>query len=148
MRKIMLGLIAIMFLFVAGCAVEDTHDDGAMDDDHSDDTSSGSTDAVVETPPADETGESMDDAEETVVVAEGEVSVTGNAMDPDTLTVSKGATITFVAVDGPHLLSDNGQRFSGRMNSGERVDHTFDEVGERKVYDAILKGVLVVTVTE
>jgi plastocyanin len=143
MKKIILGLIVIMSLFVAGCAVEEHVDDDDHAEEMVDDAPvvSSSEDAVATTPAA--------DAEEAVVaVAEGEVSLTKSTFDPDTLTVSKGATITFVLIDGPHLLSDNGERFSGRMNAGERVDYTFDEVGEHKVFDALLKATMLVTVTE
>ena len=130
-----------MSLFVAGCAVEEHVDDD--DDDHAEE--------IVDDAPVESSSEVAPaaDAEDAVVaVAEGEVSLTKSTFDPDTLTVSKGATITFVVIDGPHLLSDNGQRFSGRMDAGERVDFTFNEVGERKIFDALFKGVLMVTVTE
>lgn len=134
-----------MSLFVAGCASEDMMDDEQTGD--MADSSSGSTDSAPVDTPVTTPVDAVEDSAP-VAVSEGEVSLTRSTFDPDTLTVTNGATITFVAVDGPHLLADDGAKFTGRMNAGERADYTFEGVGEHKVFDALFKAVLIVTVTE
>lgn len=83
------------------------------------------------------------------VAADNAVTIRGMAFDPASLTVARGATVTFVNADGPPhtATSDTGAFDTGRLATGSRAALTFSTPGTYPYYCAIhpmMKGVITV----
>lgn len=57
------------------------------------------------------------------------VEISGFAFNPDTITITKGSTVTWTNKDSaPHTISGSGFE-SGSLSTGQAFSHTFDEAG-------------------
>lgn len=83
-------------------------------------------------------------------IAPNHVNIDGFAFEPDTITVKKGATVTWTNLDSAEhtATSDDGLFDSGLLAKGESWSFTFEEVGSYGYYcipHPFMTGTVVVT---
>ncbi len=95
---------------------------------------------VAETPPP-----IVEEAPPAEVPAEIEILVKG--FDPEEITVKKGTTVKWINT-APSVKMLTSAVNSGRLESGDTFEFTFEEVGEFRVFDLFGKKWLTITVVE
>ncbi|MBW2980571.1 cupredoxin domain-containing protein [Candidatus Woesearchaeota archaeon] len=124
-------LILLVVLLLIGCAAEKPAGPGA--------------------PTGGPGGAPAEEAEEVVAPAapeEASVDILADAFDPDEVTVSVGATVTWTNTDTKtHIVAGPKRLFSENVKAGDSFSFTFEEAGEYKITDVlapIFSGTVVV----
>lgn len=160
MKKI---LALILILFLVGCTTQvievepddvDTTDDTTTEttDTTTDDTTDDTTDTTTETEDTAETTNTTEETAETTAVGEHIVEIKEYALDPKTITIKVGDTVTWKNVKPEDKRNSKAQiwRVRGVCSSdikseyfmpGETYSYTFDDVEPGEChYREILQG--------
>jgi|TARA_B100002003_G_C13904753_1_gene440618 plastocyanin len=121
MKKVVIGLLVILVLL--GCQpVAETGDHAA--DDHDD--------TMEDTADAEDTAGGDDAAVGGAAPSDADVRMGDTSIDPTTLTVSAGSSVTFVNT-GSKSMKLTGDILSDYLEPAERHEETFEEAGSYRV---------------
>lgn len=138
-----LGAVALLgFGLIAAACSNDDDDDGTNGDDNGAVPTTGTNgDDEPTTPAGSDNGDNGD-------MSGGAVSISATGMDPATLSVTTGTTVTLTNDDTvAHTVMVDGEE-EGEVEAGESLDITFDAAGEFEITTDALEGMgVMVTVS-